>query len=338
MKSKKLGNTGIIVSELCLGTMTFGWQADESSSHKILSQFFENGGNFIDTADVYSDGKSEEIIGKWLEGNDRENVILATKSRFRTGAGKNSVGLTRKHLYSGVKASLKRLHTDYIDILQTHAWDPLTPLEETFGALNSLVEEGLIRYVGISNFRGWQFEKALQLCKSKGWSLPISIQPHYNILVRATEFEILPMALAENIAVIPWSPLAGGILSGKYKSGIGKAERGTRVGDSSSPEMYRRYENEKTKKVLEELERISKEIGKTMAQISLNWLMRNPAVTSPIIGARTTDQLRENLGSTGWQLTKEQIEAINRVSFPEVSYPYDQRAEEQQTRDREIKE
>lgn len=337
MKYRKFGNTGILVSELCLGTMTFGWQADEKVSHSILSHFQESGGNFIDTANVYSDGKSEEIIGNWLENNGRESVVLATKARFRTDNNLNSVGLSRKHLYSAVKSSLKRLHTDYIDLLQIHAWDPLTPLEETFSALNSLVEDGNVRYVGISNYRGWQFEKALQLCRTKGWHEPVSIQPHYNILVRATEFEILPMALAENIAVMPWSPLAGGVLTGKYKSGMEKAPKGTRVGDSSIPEMYRRYENERGARIISELEKISKETGKTLAQIALNWLLRNPAVTSPIIGARNLEQLKENLGSTGWQLSKEQIDAINRTSELEVTYPYDQRAQEQQTRDREIK-
>ncbi len=336
MKLRKFGNTGIIVSELCLGTMTFGWQADENTSHKIISRYIENGGNFLDTANVYSNGKSEEIVGNWLKGQDRESIVLATKARFRTTDFPNGVGLSRKHLFSSVRNSLKRLHTDYIDLLQVHAWDPLTPLEETFGALNSLVEDGLIRYVGISNYRGWQFEKALQLCRNKGWHEPVSIQSHYNILVRATEYEILPMALAENIAVMPWSPLAGGILTGKYKSGVTNAPAGTRVGDSSSKEYYSRYENERTARVLLELAKISKETGKTMAEIALNWVLCNPAVTSPIIGARTIEQLDDNLGSEGWKLTSEQIDAINDASNMEVTYPYDQRAEEQQKRDRQI--
>ncbi len=336
MKLKKFGKTGSIVSELCLGTMTFGWQADEDTSHKILSHFSENGGNFIDTANVYSSGKSEEIIGKWLAERDRESFFVATKARFKTAEHANGVGLSRKHLHSAVRESLARLRTNYVDLLQLHAWDPLTPLEETFSTLNTMVEDGLIRYVGISNFRGWQFEKALQLCRQRGWHEPVSLQPHYNIIVRATEFELLPMAQAENIAVMPWSPLAGGILTGKYKNSFSKAPKGTRVGDSSSPEYYKRYENERTRKILDQVEKISAETGKTMAQVALNWVMSNPAVTAPIVGARSVEQLTDNLGATGWSLEKKHIEAINEASNLEVTYPYDRRSEEQQRAGRDL--
>lgn len=336
MKMKVFGRTGLLVSELCLGTMTFGWQADERASHEILDTFTSKGGNFIDTADVYSEGKSEEIIGSWLAGKDRESVVIATKARFRTADHPNGVGLSRKHIHSAVKASLKRLGTDYIDIFQVHAWDPLTPLEETFGTLNSLVDEGLIRYIGVSNYRAWQFEKALQLCRERGWNSPVSIQPQYNIITRATEFEILPMALEENIAVLPWSPLAGGFLTGKYAGGISKAGKGTRVGDSTTPEFYRKLENERMSRIISELGKISKESGKTMAQVALNWLLSNQAVTAPIIGARNLNQLEDNLGSTGWKLSEDQVKAINVASEMEVSYPYDQRAEDQQRRDRTL--
>ncbi len=221
MKLKKLGRTGVLVSELCLGTMTFGWQSEEEASHRVLDRFVESGGNFLDTSNVYSSGKSEEIIGKWLSHHDRQDIVLATKARFRTAEGANRVGLSRKHLLHAVNESLRRLQTDYIDLLQVHAWDPLTPLEETFGTLNRLVEDGPVRYVGISNYRAWQFEKALQLCRSRGWHEPVSLQPQYSLYARATEFELLPMCLAENIAVLPWSPLAGGFLTGKYKRGCG---------------------------------------------------------------------------------------------------------------------
>ena len=178
MRMKKFGKTGAVVRELCLGTMTFGWQADEEMSHKILSHFSDNGGNFIDTANVYSSGKSEEIIGTWLAGRDRESVFVATKARFKTSDHANGVGLSRKHLYRAIRESLTRLKTDYVDLLQLHAWDPLTPLEETFSTLNRMVEDGIVRYVGISNFRAWQFEKALQLCRQRGWHEPVSLQPH----------------------------------------------------------------------------------------------------------------------------------------------------------------
>ncbi len=336
MKLKKLGRTGTLVSELCLGTMTLGWQADENQGNKMLDKFVERGGNFIDTANVYSEGKSEEIIGKWLLRNDRENLVIATKARFRTRDGINTVGLSRKHLHHAVKQSLARLQTDYIDLFQVHAWDPLTPLEETFSSLNALVEEGLIRYIGISNFRGWQFEKALSLCRSRGWHEPISLQPHYNIIVRGTELELLPMALAEGIAVLPWSPLAGGVLSGKYRDGISNAPAGTRIGDSRNRENYNKYESVRTKKILDTVAKISHETGKTMTQVSLNWLLCNPAVTSPIIGARNEVQLLENMQSTGWSLSTEQVKEINKASELELTYPYDSGAEDQQNRDREL--
>ncbi len=334
MKIKKFGRTGSLVSELCLGTMTFGWQTEEEPAMKILSHFFDKGGNFIDTANVYSQGHSEEIVGKWLANHERDDMFLATKVRFRTNDGPNGVGLSRKHIIHAFKQSLKRLNTDYIDLLQVHAWDPLTPLEETFSTLNSMVEDGSVRYIGISNFRAWQFEKALQLCKMKGWNEPVSLQPNYNILTRSVEFELLPMAHADGIAVLPWSPLAGGILTGKYKGGLRNAPQGTRVGDSSFPDNYGRFENERTEKVLQVLKNISDDTGRSISQISLNWMLCNEDITAPIIGVRTDEQLSENLGSIGWKLSPDQIREINEVSRVDAGYPYDQRAEDQQTRDR----
>lgn len=338
MKLRKLGRTGVLVSELCLGTMTFGWQADEAASHLMLDRFVESGGNLLDTSNVYSSGKSEEIIGTWLSRQDRQNIVLATKARFRTAEGANSVGLSRKHLLHTVKDSLRRLQTDYVDLLQVHAWDPLTPLEETFGALHSLVEAGLIRYVGISNFRAWQFEKALQLCRSRGWHEPVSLQPQYSLYARATEFELVPMCLAEDIAILPWSPLAGGFLSGKYKGGVRNPPEGTRIADSKENiEFYAsRFDNERANRIVRALEAVAHDTGKTMCQVALNWLLSRPAVTSPILGARTVDQLSENLGASGWSLSKDQIAALNVASETEVTYPYDKRAEEQQRSGREL--
>ncbi|MEM2615815.1 MAG: aldo/keto reductase [Thermoplasmatales archaeon] len=336
MKYRKLGWSGVLVSELCMGTMTFGWQADESASFKIMDKFEEEGGNFIDTANVYSDGKSEEIVGRWIKGRDRESFIIGTKVRFRTGNNPNSVGLSRKHILHSVRESLKRLGTDYVDILQLHAWDPLTPLEETLSTMNYLVQEGLIRYVGISNFRGWQLQKAIDLCLEMGWEKPVSIQPQYNLIARATEYEILPVASFNGLAVLPWSPLAGGVLTGKYEGGIDSAPKGTRVGDSKNKEYYVKMENDRTKSILKALSTISEETGKKKSQIALNWLLSNPSVTSPIIGARNVEQLVENLGASGWNLTRDQIERLNSASAIEITYPYDLRAEEQQRRDRTI--
>jgi len=337
MKLKKLGRTGALVSELCLGAMTFGWQADEETSHRMLDHYVEAGGNFLDTSNVYSSGKSEEIIGTWLSRHDRQNIVLATKARFRTAEGANSVGLSRKHLFHAVRESLHRLQTDYIDLLQVHAWDPLTPLEETFGTLNTLVEDGLVRYVGISNFRGWQFEKALQLCRARGWHEPVSLQPQYSLYARATEFELIPMCLAEGVAVLPWSPLASGVLSGKYRSGIRNPPAGTRIAESKDVEFYAsRFENDRMGRIVGTVEMVAQETGKTMSQVALNWLLGRPAVTAPIIGARTLGQLSENLGSTGWSLSPERVAGLSAASEPDVTYPYDPRAEEQQRAGREL--
>lgn len=327
----------MLVSELCLGTMTFGWQMEEAASHGLLDRFVEGGGNFLDTSNVYSSGKSEEIIGTWLSGRDRQTIVLATKARFRTADGANSVGLSRKHLFHAVHDSLRRLRTDYIDLLQVHAWDPLTPLEETWSTLHTLVENGSVRYVGVSNYRAWQFEKALQLCRQRGWHEPVSLQPQYSLYARATEFELLPMCAAEGIAVLPWSPLAGGVLTGKYENGIRSPPPGTRIADSNDVEIYaRRFDNERTRRIVDAVRAVAQETGKTMSQVALNWLLSHPAVTAPIVGARNVGQLSENLSSTGWSLGKEQIAALNAASELEVTYPYDQRAEEQQRADRVV--
>ncbi len=335
MRFRKLGRTGVLVSELCLGTMTFGWQVDEAASHQLLDGFVTAGGNFLDTSNVYSSGKSEEIIGTWLAGHDRARIVLATKARFRTAEGANSLGLSRKHLLHAVPESLRRLQTDYIDLLQVHAWDPLTPLEETFGTLHRLTEDGLIRYVGVSNYRAWQFEQALQLCRARGWHEPVSLQPQYSLYSRATEFELIPMCVAENIAVLPWSPLAGGFLSGKYTDGVRSPPAGSRIGESKDAEFYtRRFDNERAARIVRAVREVASEAGKTPSQVALNWLLSRPAVTAPILGVRTMGQLAENLGATGWSLSEAQVLRLSHESDLEVTYPYDQRAEDQQTSDR----
>jgi len=337
MKLRKLGKTGVLVSELCLGTMTFSWQVDETTSHRMMDQFVDAGGNFLDTSNVYSSGKSEEIIGRWLAGHDRAGIVVATKARFRTAEGANNLGLSRKHLMHAVRDSLRRLQTEYIDLLQVHAWDPLTPLEETFGTLHRLTEDGLIRYVGVSNYRAWQFERALQLCRTRGWHEPVSLQPQYSLYARATEFELLPMCAAEGIAVLPWSPLAGGYLSGKYRDGVRSPPPGTRIADSKDVDFYaRRFENERVARIVRTVQDVAREAGRTPSQVALNWLLSRPAVTSPIIGARTREQLTENVGASGWSLTEGQVSALNRASDLDVTYPYDQRAEDQQTSDRRL--
>ncbi len=340
MQNRRLGRRGVLVGELGLGTMTFGgrgegWRVDEETSHRILDRFVQAGGNLLDTADVYSGGRSEEILGTWLAHQDREEVFLATKARFRTGPGPNRVGLSRKHLRNAVRESLRRLRTDHVDLLQVHAWDPWTPLEETFGTLDQLVKDGLVRYVGVSNFRGWQLEKALQLCRQRSWEEPVSLQPQYSLYARASEFELLPLCEAEGLAVLPWSPLAGGVLSGKYVQGVRNPPAGSRIANAEDPGAYaRRFDNERTRRTLSALSGVAQQAGRTPAQVALNWLLARPAVTAPILGIRSVEQLEENLGATGWSLTPTARAQLDEASELEVTYPYDRRAEEQQTADR----
>ncbi|PLS06689.1 aldo/keto reductase [Neobacillus cucumis] len=338
MEFRYLGKTGLRVSELCLGAMTFGRETSEQDSFKILDRFVAEGGNFVDTADVYTGGVSEEIVGKWLQGQKRDDVVLATKVRFPMGEGPNDIGLSRKHILSGVKESLRRLGTDYIDLYQVHAWDPRTPLEETLSTLNDLVREGLVRYIGASNFKGWQLQKAIDLSRRKGWEAFVCLQPQYNLLCRATEWELLDVCINEGLGVIPWSPLRGGWLSGKYTKDMVTPPENTRVALAEKEgwgESWSNYNNESTWHVLETLYAVAKEAEKTPAQAAINWLLNQPGVTAPIIGARTMEQLEANLGAAGWSLTMEQLDRLNRASDLYVTYPYNQDAINQRTRGRE---
>lgn len=338
MDYRLLGNTGLKVSELCLGALTFGWKLDEKKSHEIIDRFQNAGGNFIDTANVYGNGNSEKIVGSWLSGQEREDIVVATKVRFRMGEGQNSVGLTRKHILKSVDDSLERLQTDYIDLLQMHAWDPLTPIGETLSTLNDLVRTGKVRYIGASNFMAWQLAIAIEYSRHHDLEEFVSLQPQYSLLIRATEYEILPYCKRENIAVIPWSPLKSGLLSGRYTRDMEDLPEGTRMKDRKDHgyEWPWNEDGEYAWNTVDVLNEMSKKIGKTPAQIALNWLLMNDAVTAPIIGASSMKQLEDNLGSTGWKLSNEDIEALNEVSETYVSYPYDQGASNQQNSDRSI--
>ena len=216
MEYARLGNTGLMVSELCLGCMTFGQEADEETSGEIVGRFLDAGGNFLDTADVYSNGVSEEITGRALR-SVRDDVVLATKVRFPMGEGPNDVGLSRKHIMQGCEDSLRRLGTDYIDLYQVHCWDAATPLEETLSALTDLVRSGKVRYIGVSNFTGWQLMRSLDVSEASGFERFVCLQPQYSLVERNIEREVLPVCVEEGLGVIPWSPLGGGFLSGKYR-------------------------------------------------------------------------------------------------------------------------
>lgn len=338
MDFRYLGKTGLRVSELCLGTMTLGRETNEQDSFNILDRYAAKGGNFIDTADVYTRGASEELVGKWLQSQKRDDYVLATKVRFPMGEGPNDVGLSRKHIISGVKESLHRLKTDYIDLYQVHAWDPRTPLEETLSTLNDLVREGLVRYIGASNFKGWQLQKAIDLSQQNNWASFVCLQSQYNLLARATEWELIDVCKSEGLGVIPWSPLRGGWLSGKYTREMAHPPENTRIAKAEKEgwsESWAKYNNEFTWNVIDALYSVAEEAGKTPAQAAINWLLQRPGVTAPIIGARTTDQLEANLGAAGWSLTEEQVNRLNRASDLFVSYPYDADAIDQRSKGRQ---
>jgi aryl-alcohol dehydrogenase-like predicted oxidoreductase len=306
--------------------MTFGREASEQDSRQMLDRFVAAGGNFIDTADVYTRGVSEEIVGRWLKGKQRDDLVIATKVRFAMGKGQNDVGLSRKHILSGIEASLRRLDTDYIDLYQVHCWDQPTPLEETLSTLDSLVKSGKVRYLGASNFYGWHLQKASDLCREHGWEPFVCLQPQYNLLERAIEWEVLPVCQNEGLGVIPWSPLRGGWLSGKYRRGMTAPPEGTRVKAAEEQgwsESWSAYNNDRTWHILDTLFAVAEQIGKTPAQVALNWVLLRPGVTAPIIGARTMEQLEANLGAVGWALNQEQMDKLNQASEPLRLYPYD---------------
>ncbi len=322
MEYRRLGETGLMVSELCLGCMTFGGGADEATSRAMIDRFVEAGGNFLDTADVYSEGASEEITGRALKDR-RDDFVLATKVRFPMGQGPNSVGVSRKHIMQGCEASLRRLNTDYIDLYQVHCWDEATPLAETLAALTDLVRAGKVRYIGISNFTAWQIMKSAHVSETRGLERFVSLQPQYSLVERNIEVEALPACREAGLGVIPWSPLGGGFLSGKYRRGEQPpAESRIASAESHWEESWSRRATERNWRVLDAVGAVAEETGKSYAQVALNWLLRQPLVTAPIIGARTLEQLEDNLGAAGWRLTPAQVARLSEAGALEETYPY----------------
>src|ERR1700726_592429 len=299
MDYRTLGHSGCAVSALGLGTMTFGVEADEPGAHAQLDRFVEAGGTLVDTADVYGDGRSEEIIGRWFASRPAqvtEPVVLATKGRFPLDDSPNGAGLSARHLTRALEASLRRLEVEAVDLYQVHAFDPWTPLEETLRTLDGFVRAGKIRYWGLSNFTGWQLTKAVHLARALGVAAPVTIQPQYSLLARETEWEIVPAARDAGLGLLPWSPLGGGWLSGKYRRDRRPAGA-TRLGEDPDRgmEAYDRRGNRRTWEVIDATAKIAGERGVSMAEIALAWLTDRPAVTSTILGARTVSPAENNL-------------------------------------------
>lgn len=321
MEYRVLGRTGLRVSVLCLGSMQFGWTADEDESFEVLSAAHRAGINFIDTADIYSrwvdgnpGGVSEEIIGRWWrkEGVDRHKLILASKVRGPVGDDPNEAGLSRHHILWSIEKTLERLQTDYLDLYQLHWPDEATRIEETLRTMDDLVRRGLVRYVGCSNFKAWQLVESLWTSEARGLISFVSLQPHYNLLHRVEYEEALEqVCLRYGLGVIPYSPLARGVLTGKYSKGGNNESISQRASNQS---VQKHLEEESTWAILEEVARVAAAHGSSYSQIALAWLLHRESITSPIVGPRNLEQLEDNLGSIKIELNPEQVESIEKVS------------------------
>ena len=321
---RMLGRTGLLVSELCLGTMTFGgegyWKAigtlDQTAVDRIVDRAVDAGVNFIDTANIYSYGESERLLGTALKRHSRDRLIVATKVRGRMSDDVNDVGLSRHHILNSVEASLRRLGTDYIDLFQIHGFDEVTPMEETLRALDDLVRRGMVRYIGASNLAAWQLMKALGISRREGLARFESIQSYYTIAGRDLEREVIPAVRDQGVGVLVWSPLAGGLLSGKFRR------------DSESPQDARRtsfdfppVDKERVYRIVDVMDDVAAAHGVSVAQIALAWLLHQSSVTSVIIGAKSTEQLEDNLHSPAVTLTEDELQRLDEVSALPPEYP-----------------
>jgi aryl-alcohol dehydrogenase-like predicted oxidoreductase len=328
MKYRKLGNSGLSVSDLILGTMGFGTETEENAAFAILDAFVEAGGNMLDTADVYGKGASEELLGRWRtsrSGDVTDGVAIATKARFGTGPGVNDVGVSRRHLNKALSTSLRRLGVDTIDLFQLHGWDPLTPVEETLSFLDAAMRAGKVHYVGISNFTGWQMQLFISTARAMGVPAPVTLQQQYSLIYREIEYEVTPAALHNQIGLLPWSPLAAGFLSGKYVRGADSGKGGRLASDNLMTQHQAKvlHNNDSKWATLDVVRDIAEQIGATPSQVALSWVRDQPAVTAPIIGARTIEQLRDNLGAADLVLDAEMTDKLSKASAPTPEdYPY----------------
>ncbi len=330
MEYRQLGRSGLKVPELCFGAGTFGsnneffkaWgETTQEEADRMVSICLDAGLNFFDTADVYSNGGSETALGKSLAHHKREEVLISTKATFRLGEGPNDVGSSRYHLTQSIERSLKRLGTDYVDVYHLHGFDARTPVDETLSTLNKLVCDGKVRYIACSNFSGWHLMKSLSVSERYGWAKYVGHQVYYSLVGRDYEWELMPLAEAEGVGALVWSPLGWGRLTGKIRreTGIPKGSRlNTKVVADNGPQVPEEY----LYRVIDALDEVAKETGKTVPQIALNWLLQRPTVSTLIIGARNEEQLKANLGAIGWKLTAEQRAKLDEASRAPLAYPY----------------
>jgi len=327
MRFRTLGNSGCAVSSLALGTMTFGAESDQAESHAVLDRFVEAGGTLVDTADVYSAGVSEEIVGRWIKSRPRdvtEPVVLATKGRFPMDDHPNGSGLSRRHLTRALDRSLARLDVDSVDLYQVHAFDALTPLEETLRTLDGFIRAGKIHYYGLSNFTGWQLTKTVHLARALGLVEPVTLQPQYSLIVREIEWEVVPAVLDAGMGMLPWSPLGGGWLSGKYQRDQ-RPSGDTRLGDDPGRgmEAWERRGTDRTWRIVDAVQSVAEGRGVSMAEVALAWVTNRPGVSSTILGARTVQQLEANLRSDDVRLADDEQRALDEASdLGATDYPY----------------
>jgi len=328
MEFRQLGKSGLMVPVLCFGTGTFGgtteffkpWgSTDVAEARELIDICMEAGVNFFDTADVYSAGHSEEILGAAIKHLPRESVLLSTKGTFTFGTGPNAAGSSRYHLTQQIHGSLKRLGTDYIDVYHMHGFDALTPIEETLSTLNDFVREGKIRYIACSNYSGWHLQRSLDVSEKYGWSRYVAHQVYYSLIGRDYEWELMPLGIAEQVGALVWSPLGWGRLTGKIRRGQPAAPN-TRASDGLTGGPV--VDDELLYKVVDVLDALATETGKTVPQIALNWLLQKPTVSSLVIGARNAEQLRANLAAASFNLTAEQVGRLDAASETPVAYPY----------------
>ena len=337
MEYRKLGNSGLSVSNLILGTMGFGSETPEKDAFQILDAYLDAGGNMLDTADVYGGGASEQLLGRWLASrkDKADKLVIATKARFGTGTDVNDCGTSRVHLQRALNTSLRRLGVETIDLYQMHGWDPLTPVEETLSFLDAAARAGKIHYVGLSNFTGWQLQLFISTARAMGVQVPITLQQQYNLVYREIEYEVIPAALHNGIGILPWSPLAAGFLSGKYDRVNSSLSDGRLAKDMPMLKHQRgdTFGNERNWRTLGVLHAVAKGAGATPSRVALSWLTNRPGVASTIIGARTLSQLTDNLQAADLRLSKEATSQLDDVSKPTPEdYPYGRFGELQRKR------